>query len=79
MFPIPGMWLSSALIKRKHLYPMFMNFILNLYRKKLFKMASVTLMLIFLCSFAVFYFEHGESEANIRSLWDSFWWAIVTV
>ncbi len=36
-------------------------------------------MLIFLCSFAVFYFEHSETEANIHSLWDSFWWAIVTV
>ncbi|MGV8059457.1 MAG: potassium channel family protein [Smithellaceae bacterium] len=66
-------------MKRKHLYPMFIKFILNLYRKNIFKMASVTLILIFLCSFAVFYFEHTETEANIHSLWDSFWWAIVTV
>jgi voltage-gated potassium channel len=58
---------------------MFTKFILNLYRKKTFQVASVTLMLIFLCSFAVFYFEHNETEANIHSLWDSFWWAIVTV
>ena len=32
-----------------------------------------------MCSFAVFYFEHSETEANIHSLWDGFWWAIVTV
>ena len=58
---------------------MFIKFISNLYRKKLFQVASVTLILIFLCSFAVFYFEHSEKEANIHSLWDGFWWAIVTV
>ncbi|PKN76696.1 MAG: hypothetical protein CVU52_03610 [Deltaproteobacteria bacterium HGW-Deltaproteobacteria-10] len=58
---------------------MFIKFLLNLYRKNIFKVASVTLLLIFSCSFAVFYFEHGYAEANIRSLWDSFWWAIVTV
>jgi len=52
---------------------------LSLYRKNIFKMASVTLLLIFLCSLAVFYSEQNESEANIRSLWDSLWWAIVTV
>jgi voltage-gated potassium channel len=58
---------------------MFIKFISNLYRKKLFQVASVTLILIFLCSFAIFYFEHSEKEANIHSLWDGFWWAIVTV
>ncbi len=58
---------------------MLIKFLLNLYRKTIFKVASVTLLLIFSCSFAVFYFEHGYTEANIHSLWDSFWWAIVTV
>ncbi len=58
---------------------MFSKLTLNLYRKKIFQVGSVTLLLIFLCSFAVFYFEHNETEANIHSLWDSFWWAIVTV
>ncbi len=58
---------------------MFSKLTLNLYRKKIFQVGSVTLLLIFLCSFAVFYFEHNETEANIHSLWDSFWWAVVTV
>jgi voltage-gated potassium channel len=58
---------------------MFSKLTLNVYRKKIFQVGSVTLLLIFLCSFAVFYFEYNETEANIHSLWDSFWWAIVTV
>jgi len=58
---------------------MFIKFIISLYRKKFLQIASITLVLIFLCSFAVFYFEHNEAEANIHSLWDGFWWALVTV
>ena len=71
--------LNSSGNFKKRLYPMFIKFILNLYRKKLFQVASVTLIIIFLCSSAVFYFERNEAAANIDSLWDSFWWAIVTV
>ncbi|MEN6375945.1 MAG: ion channel [Smithella sp.] len=58
---------------------MFIKFIANLYRQKIFQVASVTLMLILLCAITVFYFEHSEAEANIHSIWDSLWWAIVTV
>lgn len=58
---------------------MFIKFISNLYRQRIFHVASITLLLIFLCSFAVFYFERSETQANIHSLWDGFWWSIVTV
>ena len=59
--------------------PCLLNFSQIHIDKKIFQVTSVTLKLIFLCSFAVFYFEHSEIEANIHSLWDGFWWAIVTV
>lgn len=58
---------------------MFIKFIINLYRKKLFRVAAVTLTVILICSFAVFYFERGGAEANIHSLWDGLWWAMVTI
>ena len=59
--------------------PCLLNFSQIHIDKKIFQVTSVTLKLIFLCSFAIFYFEHSETEANIHSLWDGFWWAIVTV
>lgn len=58
---------------------MFIKFIANLYRQKIIQVALVTLILILFCTIAVFYFESNETEANIQSLWDSLWWAIVTV
>ncbi|MEN6623139.1 MAG: ion channel [Smithella sp.] len=58
---------------------MLIKFISNLHKQKIFQVASVTLILILLCTIAVFYFERNETEANIHSLWDSLWWAIVTV
>jgi voltage-gated potassium channel len=58
---------------------MFIKFIISLYRKQLFRVAAVTLTVIFICTFAVFYFEHGDTQANIHSLWDGLWWAMVTI
>jgi voltage-gated potassium channel len=58
---------------------MFIKFIVNLYREKLFRVAAVTLTVILICSFAVFYFERGGAESNIYSLWDGLWWAMVTI
>jgi voltage-gated potassium channel len=58
---------------------MFIKFTQNLYRKRIFQLATITLAIIILCSIAVFYFEHGEAEGNIHSLWDGLWWAMVTI
>lgn len=58
---------------------MFIKLILGLYRKRFFQMAAVMLLIVFMCSFAVFYFEHGKAEANIHSFWDGIWWTIVTI
>jgi voltage-gated potassium channel len=58
---------------------MFIKFIHSLYRKRILQLATITLAIILLCSFAVFYFEHKETEANIHSLWDGLWWAMVTI
>jgi len=58
---------------------MFIKFIRGLYKRRFFQVAAVMLAVIFMCSLAVFYFEHGETEANIHSLWDGFWWAMVTI
>ena len=54
------------------------KFIMGLYKRRFFQVAAVTLAIVFVCSLAVFYFEHNKIEANIHSLWDGFWWAIVT-
>jgi voltage-gated potassium channel len=54
------------------------KFIMGLYKRRFFQVAAVTLAIVFVCSLAVFYFENNEIEANIHSLWDGFWWAIVT-
>ena len=58
---------------------MFTKFVHSSYRKRILQLATITLVIILLCSFAVFYFEHGETEANIHSLWDGLWWAMVTI
>jgi voltage-gated potassium channel len=58
---------------------MFTKFVHSSYRKRIIQLATITLAIILLCSFAVFYFEHGETEANIHSLWDGLWWAMVTI
>jgi voltage-gated potassium channel len=58
---------------------MFTKFVHSSYRKRILQLATITLAIILLCSFAVFYFEHGETEANIHSLWDGLWWAMVTI
>lgn len=47
--------------------------------KPLFQVTVVTLIVIFLSAFAVYYFEHDQSTANINSVWDGIWWAIVTM
>lgn len=58
---------------------MFTKFVHSSYRKRILQLATITLAIILLCSFAVFYFENGETEANIHSLWDGLWWAMVTI
>jgi voltage-gated potassium channel len=58
---------------------MFIKFILNLYRTRFFRVVVVTLTVILACSSAVVYFEQDATEANIHSLWDGLWWAMVTV
>jgi voltage-gated potassium channel len=58
---------------------MFIKFISNLYRRRILQLASITLAIILLCSFAVFYFENSQAQANIHSLWDGLWWAMVTI
>jgi voltage-gated potassium channel len=58
---------------------MFIKFVHSLYRKRIFQLAIITLAIILLCSFAVFYFENSETGANIHSLWDGLWWAMVTI
>jgi voltage-gated potassium channel len=63
----------------KYSLPMLNKLLRRFYRGTLFQVAAITLAVIFLCSFAVFYFEHTDKQANIHSLWDGIWWAIVTI
>jgi voltage-gated potassium channel len=47
--------------------------------KPLVEAAFITLAVIFLSAFAVYYFEHLQSNSNINSFWDGVWWTIVTM
>jgi len=51
----------------------------RLYRQMPFQIAVVTLSVICLSSAGVYYFESRLTEPNIRSIWDSVWWAVVTM
>lgn len=48
-------------------------------RARVTQIAVFTILFIALSSLAVSYFERGDPGANIRSLWDGLWWAVVTV
>lgn len=47
--------------------------------ERFFLIGSLTLMLISLCAITIYYIEHNKEGASIHSLWDGFWWAIVTI
>lgn len=55
------------------------NHITRLYRQMSFQIAIVTLAVICLASTSVYYFESNVDEPNIQSIWDSIWWAVVTM
>ncbi|MDI6776475.1 MAG: ion channel [Syntrophales bacterium] len=48
-------------------------------RKRLLQIATITVGVIFLSSMGIYYFEQARGEANIRSIWDGIWWAVVTM
>ena len=47
--------------------------------ERFFLIGTLTLILILFCSIAIYYFENNKEGASIHSLWDGFWWAIVTI
>ncbi len=51
----------------------------RLYRQASFQIAIITLAVICLAAVSVFYFESHVPEPNIQSIWDSIWWAVVTM
>ncbi|MEI8172791.1 MAG: ion channel [Deltaproteobacteria bacterium] len=51
----------------------------GLYRERSFQIALVTMSIIFLSSIVVYYFEQAKTGANIHSIWDGIWWAVVTM
>jgi voltage-gated potassium channel len=51
----------------------------RLYRQMPFQIAMVTLFVICFASAGVYYFESRIAGPNIQSLWDSIWWAVVTM
>jgi voltage-gated potassium channel len=57
----------------------FKKRIINIYRQRSIQLATVTLAVIFLSSSGVYYFEQTAPDSNILSLWDSVWWAVVTM
>ncbi len=55
------------------------KFIAGLYRERFFQVVVVTLVVVLLSAAGVFYFESLRLDANIHSLWDGIWWAVVTM
>jgi voltage-gated potassium channel len=51
----------------------------GIYRQRAVQLATITLVVIFLSSAGVFYFERDATDSNIRSLWDGVWWSVVTM
>ena len=43
------------------------------------QIATITVGIIFLSSMGIYYFEHVRTDANIHSIWDGIWWAVVTM
>lgn len=51
----------------------------DLTKGRFFQITTLMLALIILSAFSVHYFESRYADANIESLWDSIWWAVVTM
>ncbi len=56
-----------------------LKFFRGLYRERFVQIAMAILSVIFLSSLCVYYFEGETGDANIGSLWDGIWWAVVTM
>jgi len=48
-------------------------------KKNLHKILFVVLGLALICTFSVYLFEKQSADSEINSLWESFWWTIVTI
>ncbi len=59
--------------------PVVLRFLRGLYRERFVQIAMAILSVIFLSSLCVYYFEGETGDANISSLWDGIWWAVVTM
>jgi voltage-gated potassium channel len=51
----------------------------GLVRHRSFLITFITLGFITLSAIGVNYFEKGEPDSNIHSIWDGIWWAVVTI
>ncbi|MCX7634189.1 MAG: ion channel [Syntrophales bacterium] len=57
----------------------YLQTLARLYRMPVVQVGALTLLTIFFSAIAVFYFEGLEANANINSVWDGVWWAVVTM
>jgi voltage-gated potassium channel len=57
----------------------FYKILSGFYRKTIVQVAAVTMAILFGSAAAVHYFEYPQSGANISTVWDGVWWAIVTM
>ncbi len=64
---------------RQLIVPGFLRIFGKLYQARFFQVLVAALSIIFLSAASVFLFEDVRRDANIKSLWDSIWWAAVTV
>ena len=57
----------------------FIDKIAGLYKKPFFQVSIITMTVIFMSALGVTYFEQMRDDANINSVWDGIWWAVVTM
>lgn len=61
------------------LFLRFLKALRDLTKGRFFQITTLMLALIILSAFSVHYFESEYADANIESLWDGIWWAVVTM
>ena len=42
-------------------------------------MIGLALLVLFLCSLGIYFFEHKDVKTSVKTIGDAFWWAVVTV
>jgi voltage-gated potassium channel len=54
-------------------------FLIALHKERFFKIFGVMSFVLFISSIGIYYFESGNTEGDVKTIFDSLWWSIVTI